>query len=180
MEKLWAPWRLEYLGNNKVDPKKKEHCPFCQAIKEQPSEQNLLLYSTEHSMVMMNKFPYNSYHLLVLPKDHHANPEDLNETEWQDLNTTLRKSYVILKNNLEKVGGFNMGLNLGKVGGGGLPGHLHYHIVPRWLGDTNFMPVLAEVKCLPEHMIQSYRKLKKLFDLNFNSDLNSTSTKGPL
>jgi len=151
---LWAPWRLAYVVQ---DRKNEPGCFLCAGLADHDDRRNLIALRTPHSVVVLNRYPYNNGHLLVAPKAHKASLADLTEAEILDTQQTLSRMVAALQE-LMKPDGFNIGINLGKVAGAGLPGHLHWHIVPRWEGDTNFMPVLAEVKVI----VQS---LEALYDL---------------
>lgn len=155
MQTLWAPWRMEYI----LSEKEKE-CIFCLALSDKG---NLALYKGALSMVMMNKYPYINGHLLVAPKRHIAGLDDLTSEETADLLGTVKDAIEILKK-VMKPDGFNVGLNLGVVAGAGVEQHLHFHIVPRWHGDTNAMTVFAEVRVIPEHLEATYRNLKPHFE----------------
>ena len=155
MQTLWAPWRMEY----NLSEKEKE-CIFCLALSD---EGNLALHKGALSMVMMNKYPYINGHLLVAPKRHIAGLDDLTVEEMADLLRTVKNAIEILKK-VMKPDGFNVGLNLGVVAGAGVEQHLHFHIVPRWHGDTNAMTVFAEVRVIPEHLEATYGNLKPHFE----------------
>ena len=157
MKVLWAPWRMDYILNNTKD----NGCIFCQGKKENLSER-FILFSGKHSLVMMNKYPYINGHLLVSPLRHVAALDQLEETEMAALMTMVSHSVAILKK-IMKAEGFNVGLNLGKVAGAGVEDHLHFHVVPRWNGDTNFMTVFGDLRVIPEHMEQTYARLLPLF-----------------
>ena len=122
----------------------------------------LVLKETDHSVVMMNKYPYNNGHLLIAPKRHQSDPAHLPTDEFIDLNETLRGALEIVRHSF-KPGGVNLGMNLGKCAGAGIEDHLHWHIVPRWEGDTNFMPVIAETRVMPQHLLESYDRLQPFF-----------------
>jgi ATP adenylyltransferase len=156
MEQLWAPWRLAYVAAAKP-PAADDPCFICRSLAEQDDRRNLLPLRTAHSVVLLNRFPYNNGHLLVAPRAHKGHLDELTPEEVTETQLTLGRMVSIL-NDLMHPDGYNLGLNLGRVAGAGLPGHLHWHIVPRWAGDTNFMPVLADTKVL----IQS---LEALYDL---------------
>lgn len=158
MKVLWAPWRMEYILSDKEDG-----CFLCDAVQESPSEENLLLYRTEHSMVVMNRFPYNNGHILVAPVVHTADLSDLTETQYHETMELFRFSLKVLEKSIDPEG-FNAGLNLGKTGGAGLEEHVHFHVVPRWNGDTNYMPVISGTRVIPEALKETYRALKPLFD----------------
>ncbi len=157
MKVLWAPWRMEYiLGQDK--PK---GCIFCPWPDEDLAER-LVLFSGRLTRVMMNKFPYINGHLLISPLRHVPGLEDLTTEELLDLQIKLRQAIAILKKTM-RPDGFNVGLNLGVVAGAGVEEHLHWHIVPRWHGDTNYIPVFAEVRVIPEHFRQTYERLAPHF-----------------
>ena len=157
MELLWAPWRVDYILGEKA-----EGCMFCQKIEEKQDRDNLILYRAKWTAVMMNRYPYNNGHLLVFPYKHIQDLDGLSNEEISDLILVVSRSTTILKKAVNPEG-FNIGMNLGKTAGAGIEDHLHFHIVPRWNGDTNFMPVLAETRVIPEHLTETYRKLSQLF-----------------
>ena len=138
-------------------------CVFCSALKMGVSFESLVVYETEISVVVLNKFPYNSGHTLVLPKKHCGELFQLSEAEYLDLSVLLRKTAKAIEAVYE-CQGLNIGLNHGKVAGAGIPDHLHWHIIPRWPGDTNFFPLIAETKVVPESLEQTYEKLRDYFD----------------
>jgi len=158
METLWAPWRMSYI----LGEEKKEGCIFCPGEDRSRDKDRLILYVDEYVMVMMNKFPYVNGHLLVAPFRHVKDFEGLDDKEILNLTKMVKNTIAILRK-LMNPDGFNIGINLGKVAGAGVEEHLHYHIVPRWYGDTNFMTVLADVRVIPEHIKQTYEKLYPLF-----------------
>lgn len=153
MEVLWAPWRMEYILHHP----KEEGCIFCAAAAGNPEEKGVL-FTGERTLVMMNKYPYINGHLLVAPKSHKADLKSLEAGEQIALMTMLSHALEILRR-VMKAEGFNVGLNLGRVAGAGVEDHLHFHIVPRWNGDTNFMTVFGDIRVIPEHMEQTYRRL---------------------
>ena len=155
MKTMWAPWRIEYILKGKED-----RCIFCAAFAE---EDDLTLFKGRTTMVTMNKFPYINGHLLVAPVRHVGTLEQLDKSEMGDLLATVSQSVGILKT-VMKPDGFNVGLNLGKVAGAGIEEHLHFHIVPRWLGDTNALTVFGEVRVIPEHLKATYNNLKPHFN----------------
>ena len=154
METIWAPWRIEYILDNK-----KEGCIFCNALSK---DDDLTLYKGDVTVVVMNKFPYVNGHLLVAPIRHFSTLDQLSKDEMGNLLRTVEQSVSILKKVMHP-DGFNIGLNLGKVAGAGVEEHLHFHIVPRWLGDTNALTVFAEVRVIPEHLKATYNNLKPYF-----------------
>jgi ATP adenylyltransferase len=164
VNQLWAPWRLEAL---KSDPTI-EHggCIFCLFPAEEGAEadrRRLILARTAHSFVILNRYPYNNGHAMIVPRRHTADFGALPQAELTDLHTLLQISVRVVAEGYEPAG-MNLGMNLGKAAGAGIADHLHYHLVPRWNGDTNFMPLLAETKVLVEHLMASYDRLKPLFD----------------
>ena len=160
MNTMWAPWRMDYILADKEGG-----CVFCDALSK---NDDLTLFKGNDTMVMMNKFPYINGHLLVAPVRHLSALEQLNKHEMGELLATVERSVDILKRVMYP-DGFNVGLNLGKVAGAGVEEHLHFHIVPRWFGDTNALTVLAEIRVIPEHLKTTYKNLKPHFDtLNLN------------
>ena len=153
MKVLWAPWRMGYVLSNQND----NGCIFCPGEDRQDDENRLILRVDPLTLVMMNKFPYNNGHLLVAPVRHVSGLEHLSDDEVLDLLLMVRRSIESLKGNMNP-DGFNVGLNLGQVGGAGVENHMHFHIVPRWKGDTNYMTVLGDVRVIPEHIQETYRK----------------------
>ncbi len=156
---LWAPWRMTYINSEK-----EEGCVFCnrlQSPKERDRE-NLILVRQKLGFIMMNKYPYNSGHLLIIPNRHIPDLRDLREEELLGLQKLMTLSIDVLEN-LYHPDGFNIGMNLGKAAGAGIEEHLHYHVVPRWNGDTNFMSILADVRVVPQHLQTTYDQLKAAF-----------------
>ena len=156
MDQLWAPWRLSYVTTPKTTTASEE-CFICRGLSESDDRANLIALRTPHSVAILNRFPYNNGHLLIAPREHKARLEDLDDAELLDGMKTIQKVLREL-GELMQPQGFNVGLNLGKVAGAGLPGHLHWHVVPRWAGDTNFMPIVADTRVI----VQS---LETLYDL---------------
>ncbi|MCD4785043.1 MAG: HIT domain-containing protein [Candidatus Eremiobacteraeota bacterium] len=156
MERLWAPWRLKYV--TKCD-EKKDICVFCEHLKEQDREKKILARG-EHCFVIMNIFPYNNGHLMVAPYRHVSSLTDLNREEMYEVLECLAEWTEILKSAMF-CHGFNIGINLGRIAGAGIADHLHVHIVPRWDGDTNFMPIIGDTKIIPQSLEECYDLLKK-------------------
>lgn len=165
-EEIWPQERMfferpeRYLYVRKIIRPK--GCVFCHALEKKPTFENLVLWKGDHSVVMMNKFPYNTGHLLILPIHHEGTLWNLKSDEQKELHRVLVKSAEILQK-IMGCAGMNMGLNHGAVAGAGIPEHVHWHIVPRWFGDTNFFPLIAETKVLPQTLEQTYDKLKPHF-----------------
>jgi len=155
MKTMWAPWRIEYILADKDS-----RCIFCDAIE---TEGDLTLFSGAETLVMMNKFPYINGHLLVAPVRHVATLDQLTKAEMGALLATVEQSVGILKT-VMKPDGYNVGLNLGQVAGAGLEEHLHFHIVPRWSGDTNALTVFGEVRVIPEHIRATFDNLMPCFN----------------
>lgn len=153
---LWAPWRMDYILGEK-----KRGCIFCKKPKENQDAENLILYQGKYTFVMMNRFPYNTGHLMIIPRGHSVTLEQLNHFELGELFAFLKISIRVLKSTLSPQG-FNIGVNIGKVSGAG-EDHIHFHIVPRWTGDTNFMPILGETKIIPDYLVNTYQKLHSAF-----------------
>jgi ATP adenylyltransferase len=141
---------------------KAKGCVFCLAEKAKLNSKSLVLYKSKSMMVVLNKYPYNNGHLLIVPRKHQADFHKLSDTLLIEMQLLTKKSLKILEK-VYKPAGFNMGINLGKVAGAGIPDHLHYHIVPRWGGDTNFFPLIADTKLVVETSEQSYNKLRVHF-----------------
>jgi ATP adenylyltransferase len=159
MKQLWAPWRMAYIQQIST----KEGCVFCQKMQEQDCREALVLAQTRHSVIMLNKYPYANGHLLLAPKRHEKQLARLSAEEYGDLSEALRRSVEVLERSYRPAG-LNLGMNLGKCAGAGIEDHLHWHIVPRWEGDNNFMPVLAETRIMPQHLLESYDQLKSYFE----------------
>jgi ATP adenylyltransferase len=155
MENLWAPWRAEYILRTE-----KGSCFLCQKPKEKKDETNFILYRGQKGFIILNSFPYNPGHLLIAPYRHIGNPEAMTGKEAEE-QFSLLKLCLKLLNEVAKPAGFNIGINLGKVSGAGLKDHIHTHVVPRWLGDTNFMAVTSNTRVLPEGLADTYKKLKE-------------------
>ncbi len=158
MRQLWAPWRMAYIE----DGSKEERCIFCTKFQSQDLRDALVMTQTSHTVVMLNKYPYNNGHLLIAPKRHENNLANLSVEQYLDLNETLRRSIQVVREVFNPAG-VNIGMNLGKCAGAGIEDHLHWHIVPRWEGDTNFMPVIAETRVMPQHLLDSYDRLQPHF-----------------
>lgn len=154
MDCIWAPWRSVYIGGNHG-----EGCVFCEKIKSDDDEANLVLLRGDKIVVLLNLYPYNNGHLLIMPKRHVADIEDLTAEEMNEFMLMIKKMVKVL--NVFQPQGFNVGANLGRVAGAGIPDHIHCHIVPRWSGDTNFMPVIGNTKVISESLEVTYKKLKE-------------------
>lgn len=158
MKQLWAPWRIEYILGPKPDA-----CVFCIPEHTDEDAERLILYRGKYAFVLMNKFPYSNGHLLVTPYRHMMELSALSAEEGREVMTLLQKCTVILKERFH-CQGINVGLNLGEAAGAGIKEHMHFHLVPRWNGDSSFMAVLDEVRVMPEHLTATYHALKPYFD----------------
>jgi ATP adenylyltransferase len=157
MEQLWAPWRVTYIESNKP-----VGCILCDKPKEANDEANYILFKGKLNFVIMNAYPYNPGHLMVAPYRHIPSPEDLTTAELQEHYELVTRVVKILREAYNP-NGFNTGMNIGKVAGAGIDGHIHSHIVPRWQGDTNFMPVISDTRVIPQALAETYQKLKGRF-----------------
>ena len=153
MEHLWAPWRIEYI--KKAD---EPGCIFCNKAAENNDVANLILYRGQHSFVIMNSYPYNPGHLMVAPYRHVAALDELTDEELNEQFKLVSRSVTVLKQ-VFKADGFNIGMNLGRIAGAGIDKHIHTHIVPRWVGDTSFMPVVGDINVVNEALKETYKKL---------------------
>ena len=161
MQNLWAPWRMEFIKAEKT-----EGCIFCRfpaETGEEADRKNLILGRSTHAFVILNRFPYNNGHLMVIPRRHTADFAGLPTEEGDDLHRLLQVSVGLLER-AYRPQGFNVGMNLGVPAGAGIADHLHYHVVPRWGGDTNFMPVISDTKVMIQHLDESYQQLRRLYD----------------
>jgi len=157
VKRIWAPWRMEYIE----DSESKE-CIFCEKPKMKSDRKNYILYKGCLSFVILNIFPYAYGHIMIAPYRHLSSFTKLKKEEIFEVALIVQKSIEILRKTF-KPDGFNIGVNEGKIAGAGVEEHMHVHVVPRWAGDTNFMPTLAEIKVFPEHLLTTYRKLFPLF-----------------
>jgi ATP adenylyltransferase len=162
VEHLFSPWRSRYISSFASNEAGKGVCVFCEAYKGTDDEESLLVYRGNECFVLMNRFPYNSGHLMIIPVRHTSNFQSLTASESIESLELLKASERALTA-LSHPHAFNIGMNLGRAAGAGIDGHLHWHIVPRWNGDTNFMPVLSDVKVVSEDMREQWKNLSDLF-----------------
>lgn len=155
---LWAPWRLAYVKGSK----KGKGCIFCEKPDQRRDRENFIVARYDRTFVILNAFPYNNGHLMVVPYRHVPNLSDLTDEELSELMKVTQVAEKALRQALNPHG-FNIGLNLGRCAGAGIEEHLHIHIVPRWDGDTNFMPVIGQIKVLPEWLSETYERLHPIF-----------------
>ncbi len=158
MNILWAPWRMEYIENADKD----EGCIFCDKPKENQDRGNLIVHRGKMGFVMMNRYPYNNGHLMVVPYQHTDELNTLSHEQKSELFDFLILSKKILTK-IMKPQGFNIGMNLGRIAGAGIVDHLHFHVVPRWSGDTNFMPILGHTNVVSEGLMETWEKLNRAF-----------------
>ncbi len=157
MKNIWAPWRKEFILS-----KKNENCFFCEAVKENQDRKNLVLYRGEECFCILNKYPYNNGHLMVAPNLHKDDLSKLSSSEMLEFMTLTRDMKDMLSKKMNP-DGFNLGINMGKFAGAGVEDHIHLHIVPRWKGDTNFMPVVSDTKVISQSLDDLYLELKNSF-----------------
>ena len=157
MEHIWAPWRIQYILMDKP-----EGCILCEKPGQKNDAQNYILYRGDKNFVILNAYPYNPGHLMIAPYRHIANLEDLTDDELHEHFEIARRSVRLLKE-VFNPNGFNIGINIGRAAGAGIDEHVHTHIVPRWQGDTNFMPVFSNVRVVNEALAETYEKLKGKF-----------------
>lgn len=164
MEILWSPWRTQYVeGFFKDEPEFGKSCFICEAIQNIDEEDSrLVVYRDSLTIIIMNKFPYNAGHLLISPLRHIGEFTELKENELLSLSKCIQYSILALKE-LMKPHGFNIGINLGRIAGAGLPEHLHYHVIPRWNGDTSFISVISNTKVISQSLIEIHTRLKIIF-----------------
>ena len=167
---LQAPWRMDYIRSlSKDDAGGCFLCAAAAATSDSEKRERLVLWTTDHTVVLINRYPYTNGHLLIAPKSHKADFEDLSDAEQLDLAQQSTRALRLLKRALSPQG-FNLGTNLGRVAGAGVPGHLHQHLVPRWAGDTNFMSVVGDVRVVPQAMSQLYEELMRVLPSVQKSD----------
>ncbi|HLA23781.1 MAG TPA: HIT domain-containing protein [bacterium] len=157
MRQLWAPWRLEYIQGQKPGG-----CFLCAAAGSADDEAALVVYRGFHCFVVLNRFPYNAGHVMVVPKAHRARIADLEDADALEVLRLVDRTIEVM-DRVFHAEGYNVGLNLGRAAGAGVEDHVHMHVVPRWAGDTNFMPVLGDVKVMPEHLRTTRQRLAQGF-----------------
>ncbi len=157
MKQLWAPWRIDYILS-----KKGPECIFCDLPAMDKDRDNLILHRGVSNFVIMNRYPYNNGHLMVVPFHHTSSFEGLDSETLSEMMALTRSCTEVL-GEVMRPEGFNIGINIGTAAGAGIKEHLHMHVVPRWVGDSSFMAVLDEVRVLPEHLMETYDKIKRVF-----------------
>lgn len=158
LDRIWAPWRAQYIHQSTASPASEGGCFLCRALEASEDRTHYLVFRDRFSVVMLNRYPYNNGHLLVAPRAHRGTLAELDGEELIEPVRIVRRMTMLLDRMLRPQG-YNVGLNQGKSAGAGLPGHLHWHIVPRWDGDTNFMPILGEAKVIVESLDSFYDRL---------------------
>ena len=161
MKKLFSPWRSVYIDAFKAS-KQPRGCLFCRMVREKNDESHLIVFRGKHNFVVMNLYPYNNGHLMIVPFRHTGNLEKVPASELREALELVKRSIAALKKT-SAPHGYNVGLNIGRVAGAGIESHIHFHVVPRWNGDTNFMPVLGETKIISEDLRATWAKLRKHF-----------------
>lgn len=157
MKRLWAPWRMEYILGDKT-----QGCVFCTELKEDRDRKNYILYRGTRAFVIMNIYPYNNGHLMVIPYKHVETLEELPDSTLKEMMVLTKECCTILREAMNPQG-FNVGVNVGSAAGAGIKEHLHIHIVPRWSGDTNFMSVMDDLRVMPQHLKETFDILEKGF-----------------
>ncbi|HLY31480.1 MAG TPA: HIT domain-containing protein [Ktedonobacterales bacterium] len=160
MQRLWAPWRMTYIKGDDSQEQTGSGCIFCDKVAENRDEENLILARAERCFVIMNLYPYNNGHLMIAPYAHLPGIQQLDAPTLTEVMTTAQKCLTALGATMGPQG-YNIGINQGAVAGAGIADHMHVHIVPRWNGDTNFMPVLADVKVMPDFLANTYQQIRK-------------------
>ncbi|MFH0754906.1 MAG: HIT domain-containing protein [Candidatus Omnitrophota bacterium] len=156
MDVIWAPWRTKYVED--CGKKKAGDCVFCQILKEKKDKKNYIFMRTRHSFAVLNIYPFNAAHALVIPQRHVCDLSSLSVDERADLMDVVIKVQAMIQKSFQPQA-FNIGMNIGHLAGAGIPGHLHVHVVPRWSGDVNFMPVLFDTKVMPVSLKSTYERL---------------------
>lgn len=165
MKNLWAPWRMEFIAPKTPQAEEeKQECIFCTQPAAHDDAKYHILYRGERCYMMLNRYPYSNGHLMIAPYQHVGSIEELDEATLTELMGQAQLALRMLRFAM-KPDGFNMGINQGKVAGAGFDEHMHFHVVPRWNGDTNFMPVLADIKVMPEHLDAVYEQLKEALEM---------------
>jgi ATP adenylyltransferase len=163
MKNLWSPWRSKYIESFK-DEQANSNCIFCEALNHEVANlKSLVVHKANLNYTILNLYPYNNGHLMVVPNRHVWEFEKLTKDESIEMMEQLKFAKLVLEE-IYKPQGFNMGLNLGRAGGAGIKEHLHFHIVPRWSGDTNFMPVLGEVKVISQELMETKKKILAAYE----------------
>ncbi|MCL4464871.1 MAG: HIT domain-containing protein [Chloroflexi bacterium] len=156
MKRLWTPWRMEYILSDKTDFE--TGCLFCSKARQGNDRENLILYRGQRTFIILNLYPYNNGHLMVVPYEHTRNVDELDEATLAEMMSEAKRAVQALEKAMSP-DGFNIGINIGKSAGAGVDNHVHMHVVPRWVGDSNFMPVVSETRLIPEDPQTTYERL---------------------
>jgi ATP adenylyltransferase len=159
---MWAPWRMAYIEREHQDGYEGPQCPFCALPAQNDDTRTYILHRGENAFVIMNLYPYNNGHLMTVPYAHHASLGDLDAATLGEMMLLAQKAQAVLDATMHPQG-YNLGLNQGRAAGAGIADHVHLHVVPRWVGDTNFMPVLGDVRVMPQHLDETYALLRPGF-----------------
>jgi len=158
MKHIWSPWRMEYIESHG----KEEGCVFCRALAAQDSPENLIVHRGKHAFVILNRYPYTSGHVMVVPMQHKPDLESLSPADRSEMMELTAEATAVLRR-LYSTESFNIGLNIGEAAGAGIKEHVHIHVVPRWVGDTNFMSTLAQTRVLPQTLADTWAKIAEGF-----------------
>lgn len=159
LKHLWASWRFKYIQGGGSE----KGCVFCNALTANDSTENLIVTRAEHAFVILNKFPYTSGHLMIVPLEHQGSLEDMTPVTRAEM-IELVSQFISVLRSIYHPEGFNVGVNIGNAAGAGIPGHVHIHVVPRWVGDTNFMTAIGQTRVLPETLDQTYLRIRETWE----------------
>jgi ATP adenylyltransferase len=163
VDRLWSPWRYQYLNSDPAGEKRSGECVFCDLLSDpRPDAEKLILYHGDFNFVVLNLFPYTSGHLMIVPFEHKALLTETTLEHLHEMMDLTRRAQAALSS-VYKPDGFNVGMNLGSAAGAGVAGHIHMHVLPRWIGDANFVTTVGETRVLPESLDQTFQKLKPAF-----------------
>lgn len=159
METMWAPWRSEYINKNNDPDKPKNICVFCDALTTTDDRERHIIYRGEYAFVILNKFPYNNGHMLVMPKRHISRPDMMTDAERYEMMNLIVKAQTVLSQ-VYNPHGVNIGANIGEAAGAGIAQHMHFHVLPRWNADANFMTTVANTRVIPESLDETWEKIR--------------------
>lgn len=160
---MWSPWRMAYVTGNDAPPEERRGCVFCDLPAGDDDEAAYILYRGRRAFVIMNLYPYNNGHLMVIPYAHVDTLTALDEPTVSEMMVLTQRAQTVIQERMHPQG-FNLGMNQGRAGGAGIAEHVHLHVVPRWVGDTNFMPVVGDLRVMPQHLDETYALLQPGFD----------------